>query len=110
MKLTHRPVRGSYGLSWGLLLGTHHEPTNHRLRVRLRLPSMRSTQSPARRTRGTIRIPRRRARERPQESLEGCRVGTLPCALENPSGRALGGYSDFRKVARLGLQAGGMLG
>lgn len=35
---------------------------------------------------------------------------TLPQAFEALTGRSLGGYSDFRKVARLGLQAGGMLG
>lgn len=35
---------------------------------------------------------------------------TLPQAVEATTGRSLGGYSDFRKVARLGLQAGGLLG
>jgi glutaredoxin len=35
---------------------------------------------------------------------------TLPQAFEAATGRSLGGYSDFRKVARLGLQAGGLLG
>lgn len=35
---------------------------------------------------------------------------TLPQAFEAATGRSLGDYSDFRKVARLGLQAGGLLG
>ena len=35
---------------------------------------------------------------------------TLPQAFEARTGRSLGGYSDFRKVARLGLQAAGLMG
>ena len=42
--------------------------------------------------------------------LKASEMGTLPCALEAPSGQILGGYSDFHKVACLGLQAWGMLG
>lgn len=35
---------------------------------------------------------------------------TLPQAFCARTGRSLGDYSDFRKVARLGIQAAGMLG
>ena len=45
-----------------------------------------------------------------RRALRDAGVATLPCAVEAPTGRILGGYSDFRKVARLGLQAGGLLG
>ena len=45
-----------------------------------------------------------------RRALRANGVATLPCAVEAPTGRILGGYSDFRKVARLGLQAGGLLG
>ena len=45
-----------------------------------------------------------------RRALRDAGVATLPCAIEAPTGRILGGYSDFRKVARLGLQAGGLLG
>lgn len=45
-----------------------------------------------------------------RESLMVEGYTTLPQAFETATGRSLGGYSDFRKVARLGLQAGGLLG
>jgi glutaredoxin len=45
-----------------------------------------------------------------RERLRDAGYATLPQAFESLTGRSLGGYSDFRKVARLGLQAGGMLG
>lgn len=41
--------------------------------------------------------------------LRDAGYGTVPQAFD-PSGASLGGLSDFRKVARLGLQAGGLLG
>lgn len=45
-----------------------------------------------------------------RERLKAEGYDTLPQAFEVATGRSLGGYSDFRKVARLGLQAGGLLG
>ena len=41
-------------------------------------------------------------------SLRAEGYATLPQVF-SPSGEALGGYSDFRKVARLGIQAAGLL-
>jgi len=42
-------------------------------------------------------------------SLRAEGYATLPQVF-SPSGEALGGYSEFRKTARLGIQAAGLLG
>ena len=50
------------------------------------------------------------ARDSPaRASLRASGYETLPQVF-SPSGEALGGYSDFRKTARLGIQAAGLLG
>lgn len=45
-----------------------------------------------------------------RESLLAEGYATLPQVFCGTTGRSLGDYSDYRKVARLGLQAGGLLG
>ena len=41
-------------------------------------------------------------------TLRDAGFDTLP-AIFSPSGESLGGYSEFRKTARLGIQAAGLL-